>query len=79
MYCWSEYLFFQKPCSHLRFKHDSTAICDGDVIILRLDCDSKFEPHLKFLANRIYFDNLRASLVVLGEFLDGKRNQKKKT
>ncbi len=56
--------------SHLRFKCDSRAFHDGDVIILRLYCNSKFKLHLKFLANRNCFDHPRASLVVLGGFVN---------
>ncbi len=63
-----------KPRSHLRFGTrlgcDSRAIRDGDVIVLRLGCDSAFELHLKFLSNRICFKNLRASLVALEGFFD---------
>ncbi len=49
---------------------DSRVIRDGDIIVLRLDCDSEFEPHLKFLANRVCFDNLRASSVAFWRFFD---------
>ncbi len=51
-------------------QRDSAAICDCDAIV----CDSiaihEIKLHLKFLANCVCFDNLRASLVVLGGFLD---------
>ncbi len=49
---------------------DSRPIRDGDVNVSRLDCDSEFEPHLKFLANRICYDNLRTSSVALGGYFD---------
>ncbi len=47
----------------MRLGRDSRVIRDGAVIVLQFDCDSEFKPHLKFLANRICFDNLHKFLM----------------
>ncbi len=59
-------------------QRDSWAIHGCDVIIRNSTAIREFQPHLKFLVNRVCFDNLWASSVELGRFLDNVNKTEKK-
>ncbi len=65
---WYEYHNLFHPIHTAQFEHDLRVIRDCDVIVRDSIVIREFKRHLKFLANRVCFDHLRASLVVLGGF-----------
>ncbi len=58
------------PVHTMLFGHNLRAICDHDIIVRDSIALREFKPHSKFLANHVCFDNLWASSVLLGRFLD---------